>query len=377
MNQGSTRINWDSDVIKHYVRTNAWLPAVTDQVNKSLKAGRDPTYLTFCAGNAIDVFMLLREGVLKRDSTTNLVTNTYFCEKNPGEFNEISNLIGSREQGFLGDFQEIVLFEDDSETKGISISDISRRFPADIRRKLNAKERHIRLRQSIPFDVINFDLCGTFFPPRSGLLSPTLQSLKRLFDWQSEAAGIDESFNSFTLLVTTHVEKGGASEEAVQRLIELMRSNLEANQSFTRSLHERFGAREIESVADSDFEDFYCVALPKLIVREATDRGWIARSSYLGRYRRTRVSGKAQEHSTYWMLAWVGQFDMPAQLELTATSIDEISTYNTAIQELVRVPENVNHICCNRNDIRNSVQSNLSDVVAMRTGYTGLFSPAH
>ena len=101
MNGSSTRIDWDEDVVKHYVRQQAWLPAAREQMEASRQSGREPKYLTFCAANAIDVFLFLKEGLLKRDSETDIILNTYFCERRAEEFNEISNMIGAHDQGFL------------------------------------------------------------------------------------------------------------------------------------------------------------------------------------------------------------------------------------------------------------------------------------
>ena len=98
----TTKLNWDTDVAKHYVRRFAWLPAASAQFEASRSANRDPSYFTFCASNAIDVFLFLSEGVLKRAPATDVVSNTYFCEARHVEFNRISQLIGAHEQGFLG-----------------------------------------------------------------------------------------------------------------------------------------------------------------------------------------------------------------------------------------------------------------------------------
>ena len=87
-----------------------WLPAAQEQIQSTQAAGRSPKYLTFCAANAVDVFLFLQEGVLQRDPETDVVLGTYFCEKYPAEFNEITQLIGASEQGFLGNFEEMILF---------------------------------------------------------------------------------------------------------------------------------------------------------------------------------------------------------------------------------------------------------------------------
>ena len=117
MSVATTKLDWDSDVVKHYVRRQAWLPAAVAQAHACKSSGREPRYFTFCASDAIDVFLFLREGVLTRDPNTDRILNTYFCEKDEEEFNAISQLIGAHEQGFLGDFQDMILYEDDAKTR--------------------------------------------------------------------------------------------------------------------------------------------------------------------------------------------------------------------------------------------------------------------
>ena len=86
----TTKLDWDADVPKHYVRRFAWLPAAAAQFQASRSAYRDPSYFTFCASNAIDVFLFLKEGVISRAPATDVVLNTYFCEARDVEFNRIS-----------------------------------------------------------------------------------------------------------------------------------------------------------------------------------------------------------------------------------------------------------------------------------------------
>ena len=130
MTYSTTKVDWNTDVEKHYVRRRAWLPAATAQVEASRNSGRDPNYLTFCAAEAIDVFLFLKEGVLTRDPTTDVVVNTYFCEKKDDQFSRIAQLLGAHEPGFLGDFADMILFEDDEETRNADLSDTANAVPS-------------------------------------------------------------------------------------------------------------------------------------------------------------------------------------------------------------------------------------------------------
>ena len=231
--------------------------------------GREPKYLTFCASQAIDVFMLLKEGVLTRDPKTDVVSNTYFCEEEADDFSEITRLIGAHEQGFLGDFKELILFQDDETTEGLHYDDESQRHRFELRKKLDLKKRHEHLRATFPFDIVNLDVYGTFFPPRSGVASDMLKSIQTFLDWQTEATDDVEGFTSFAIFLTTHVEDQSVHPDAFQAMINMMHNNSVTYAGFSQSLNQRFGTDDVNTISQIDFNAFYCTALPKVIVSEA------------------------------------------------------------------------------------------------------------
>ena len=63
-----SHINFETDLPKHYVRRYGWLRAIQQQKQAiRRRSKRIPLrYFTFCAEDAIDVFMLEREEILKR-----------------------------------------------------------------------------------------------------------------------------------------------------------------------------------------------------------------------------------------------------------------------------------------------------------------------
>ena len=365
MTSENRKLDWDRDVVKHYVRRHAWLPAVQDQIQTSIDAGRSPKYLTFCASNAIDVFLFLREKVLRRDPETDVVLDTYFCEKEPTEFNEITRLIGAADQGFLGNFEEMILFEDDGLTMGNDIRDTTKRHRGPvIRRRLNIKERHRQLKAAAPFDVVNLDICGTFFPPKSGEESPMFRSLQTLLDWHTEASGNDQTFKSFTLFLTTHMEASIISQEALTHMKGLIDENQSEHPDFGNELCARFGTTDVDEIATDRFVEFYCMALPKLVIGLAHERGWSTEIKFSGRYRRVRES----TNDTYWMLSWVGKFERfsPAQLELGCeySRVD----YAQLINETTQEPKDIND---RANETRDSIKADLADVVSFRDQHHG------
>ena len=368
MNLARTRLDWSTDVIKHYVRRQAWLPAALDQVEASRNSGREPKYLTFCAAEAIDVFLFLKEGVLTRNPETDRVLNTYFCEQNEQDFNEISQLIGAHDQGFFGDFKDMMLFEDDEQTQDLKYDDVSRRYSPELRRRLSMKMRHERFKSLVPFDVINLDVYGTFFPPKTGVLSPMLRSIRTLLDWQTEPAQGDMGLDSFTVFLTAHVECGRINDKAMKELVRMVETNQRAYVGFASALKQRFGTNDLDNIATDDFLNFYCIALPKLIVSEAFQRGWQARARFSGRYQRVRETSAGATSTKYSMLAWVGRFyrHRPEQLKLGLTQAPSVRDYAQLIGELTDEPEDVD-LATSR--VREETEADLERIVSFRDDY--------
>ena len=144
-------------------------------------------YFTFCAKNAIDIFMLEREGILKRSEETGPMEGVYFCEKKERDFEKIEKLIGLPQRGFRGSFEDIVLFKDDEKTEGKKLEDELESdgyYTPDIREKLRYKETHHRLREAFPFDIINLDVSDVMFPTGKEMIGPLLESIIRILEWQ-------------------------------------------------------------------------------------------------------------------------------------------------------------------------------------------------
>ena len=357
----TTELDWDSDIAKHYVRRNAWLPTARAQARASRISGREPRYLTFCAAQAIDVFLFLKEGVLKRDPETDVVLNTYFCERNEYAFEEISRLIGAHEQGFLGDFKDMILFEDDETTHGLDYDDVSQRHDPVVRKKLSTKKRHEDFKSAFPFDVANLDVYGTFFPPKTGVLSQMLQSIRTFLDWQTEAAVNQGDFDSFAMFITTHVEDGLVHPGAFGEMIDMIETNRATYAGFGEALNRRFGTEDATVIAGDDFSAFYCIALPKVIVSEAFNRGWSVTTDFAGQYRRLRDSGSSQ----YSMLNWVGRFSRhePEQIELGRSGAISDREYAQVISRLTRNTEDIDQLLST--DLVNT-KIDLDDVVSYR-----------
>ena len=272
------RINFETDPLKHYVRKYGWLAAARQQKQAIRnRLNKIPLrYFTFCAAEAIDVCMLEREGILGRSRDTGRLEGVYFCEANDESFGIIADLIGSPQQGFQGQFEKIVLFEDDQETEGRKLTDDDF-YPPEIRRKLRYKDAHHRLREAFPFDIINLDVCGVMFPPREVTMTRLLKSIIQILEWQTNSKFPinDLKCDQFTLFLTSHIDPILTNQTAIQQLADIVIENIRTSIDFRSAFVKQYGHDEVKTLVGENFSEFFCLALPKFIIRKALfDRGW-------------------------------------------------------------------------------------------------------
>lgn len=267
-----THINYENDLPKHYVRRYGWLEAAKEQ--KRAIRTRPMRYFTFCAEGAIDVFMLERAEILKRSATGGWLEGVYFCEKNEEAFGRIADFIGSPEQGFQGDFADIVLFEDDLEGKQLE-DDIH--YQPAIRKRLRIKDAHNRLRQTFPFDIINLDVCGNMFPPRKRIIARLLQSILQILKWQthSQFSGDRLKCEQFTLFLTVRIDAEHTNQDAIAQLEKRVADNIATNGKFQDAFITQYGHSDVKELVHQNFAEFFCLALPKFMIHHALfELGW-------------------------------------------------------------------------------------------------------
>ena len=274
-----SQIDFATDTLKHYVRRCGWLIAAKNQKSAiSRRSKRIPLrYFTFCAAEAIDVFMLEREGIIERSAQTGRLEGVYFCERDLNEFGIIADLIGSPEQGFQGKFERIVLFEDDEETEGKTLED-DQPYTSEIREKLRYKDAHCRLRKAFPFDIINLDVCGgPMFSSEQTVITPLLRSIVQILEWQTESRFPinDRECNQFTLFLTSHVNPNRTNQNAIEQLKNRVAENINTNVGFRSAFFNRYGHNEADKLVGENFAEFFCLALPKFMIHKALyDYGW-------------------------------------------------------------------------------------------------------
>ncbi len=361
-----SHINFETDTLKHYVRRNGWLKAAKQQKRAvRRRSNRIPLrYFTFCAAEAIDVFMLEREEILKRSEETERLEGVYFCEENDENFARIATLIGSPEQGFQGTFQDIVLFEDNEETMGKTLEDESF-YPREIREQLRCKDAHYRLRNAFPFDIINLDVFGIMFPPKKGIITPLLESILKILEWQTTSRfSINElPSNRFTLFLTSHIDPDLTDQTAIQQLVNRVSENISMNNTFQLAFVKRYGHNQVHQLVHENFAEFFSVALPKYMISKALfTLGWTVTSGPTYLYNR---KDKWIENKQYQIMHTVSVYERIPDFQ---NRLDDPSTseYIQSVTKLVNDGVQwVNEIIENP-DIQRELEEDLKRIIELR-----------
>ena len=365
-------IDYRKDVPKHYVRKYGWLPASKKQKQAIKKRSKKIPlrYFTFCAAEAIDVFMLEREQILQRSELTGRLENVYFCEKDQAAFGKIADLIGSPEQGFEGDFAKIVLFEDDEDTSGLSLEDDIpySEISEAVHKKLRYKDAHHRFCRVFPFDIINLDVFGVMFPPRKGVIAPLLKSLIRILEWQTSSRFLsnDQPCKRFTLFLTSHIDPDQTDDGAIQQLSNRLTKNVDIHTDFRNGFIKKYGHQKVNQLIGENFAEFFCLALPKFIIHQALFHlGWRVNYGPTFLYNR---DDKWEKNKKYQIMHSVSVFeripdfrqrlDNPGAAEYIQTATKIINDGVTWVDDIV-----------NASSIEDELSEDLNNIVNFRDRY--------
>jgi hypothetical protein len=268
---------WD-DLKKHEKRVKYWLPHL-QEIASRLGSQRDIRYFTLCAIEMIDVFMLIREGILRRDQDSNAIRGVQFCECVPEDFTLIRDLVASEDIGFLGLLEDIALFQDDEFTlqyptklsieEALALEDVA----ADWRgKRLNLKRRHHDFKATFPFDYMNLDFCAQYYEP-SDLLKVN-KTVERFLEWQkNDALDGSASVDEFVMAITCKLE-GKLPVPAANRLSALVRENCAKSDIYDLSVRETRGWGGVAEWLKRDLNDFFLAAWPKDIASIAKALFW-------------------------------------------------------------------------------------------------------
>ena len=365
-----SHIDFEKDTLKHYVRRCGWLKATKEQKHAiRRRSKRIPLrYFTFCASEAIDVFMLVGEGILKRSEQTGRLESVYFCEQDDDKFGIIADLIGSPEHGFQGPFEEIVLFEDDEETEGKTLEgelEEDQPYTSEVREKLKYKDDHFRLRKAFPFDIINLDVCGVMFPLKKGIITPLLESIIKILKWQTESRFSINNLEckQFTLFLTSHIDQDLTNQTAIEQLKNRVIDNIKTNPGFQSAFFNRYGHDQVDRLARENFAEFFCLALPKFMIDRALFKfGWKVTSGPTYLYNR---DDRWVENKQYQIMHTVSIYERIPDFQ---QSLDAPSTgqYIQSVIQLVNDGVKWVDDVIENSDINRELKEDLKKIVELR-----------
>ncbi|WP_162914268.1 hypothetical protein [Taklimakanibacter lacteus] len=266
------------DLKKHKKRNEHWLPHIKG-LAKKLNGTRSLRYFTLCARPMIDVFMLVKEGVLLLDTESHAIDSVQFCELDPEHFVEIRDLVAREDAGFQDRLEPAVLFEDDSFTMEFpSLDSISEKLEdegflreEDKVDRLQLKRTHFRIKESFPYDFINLDFCDHYYPEPPDIMRIN-NTVERFLKWQNQTSSDGSSVEEFVLAVTCrHDEKFPQAAKA--RLINLIKENCKSD-AYKSEIEKTRKLTKIDDWANVDLQDFFFSGWPKDIAGAARENGW-------------------------------------------------------------------------------------------------------
>jgi hypothetical protein len=271
--------------MKHYVRREGWLSFARERYRK-LRSGRKAKdqrplrYFTFCAESAIDVLLFELENIVMFDPESGF-DSIFFFDRTPESVLETRKRI-PRANGFPGDFVRIVLVNDPEENDVAGALDLTdtpeeQENIASVREVENRVLTHKQFVSSFPFDMINLDLEEFLFKPRDPVPGKVINAFRRVFSWQRRPLlrGKKEEFvNEWTLMFTTQIGPENMSDVYLEMLTRRLETNIIADETLRPRLVARTGKDSIVVLKGEDFDTFFKLAMPKLLLGTLMEADW-------------------------------------------------------------------------------------------------------
>ena len=299
---------WDN-LPKHDKRLTHWVPSLrrTLQENRATPPAR---ILALLSVELIDVFTFAQEGLVTiPDAPPHRVDGVYCVECDGPAYRSLRRLLGVPEQVFMGKIQDIVLFEDDDTTRGLEepedvlerlteleFVDFNEPESERLRRtynRLRLKYDLLMLRTRFPFDFINLDFCGKYYPQPPNV-EQIHRSVGRVLEWQ----GAKREWSTFSLAVTSRHGPERMPREARRRLTMAAATNMAETPEYREALasYKSVGdGRNLAEWRDSEALDFFCSVWPKAVLELGAQQGWRPEIEHVTCYARrggyTMVSG--------------------------------------------------------------------------------------
>jgi hypothetical protein len=277
---------YEDDLLKHHVRTEAWLPVCKKRLEKIRqncppKKLRRLKYFTFTAVGAIDVLMLDVARII-RPSKEGFFDTVYFFDKTNDRVIETRKRIPGA-IGFPSEFVELILLNDPEEYSMVAGPN-PLNAPQDQRDESAVRNSQTQLAQRqnfikcFPFDVINLDLEEFLFKPKDPLPGKMVNAFRKLFAWQqiplSSPSAPHQVLEGFSLMFTTQIGPKNVGNDYLNMLCDRLETNINADEGLKSLLIKKTGYHNAKILQKKDFDTFFKLAVPKLLMNILMEEDW-------------------------------------------------------------------------------------------------------
>jgi hypothetical protein len=212
-------------------------------------------------------------------------------------------------------------------------------------KQLKLKRTHLNIKASFPYDCINLDFCGYYYPPNfpPGMLRIN-ETVEKILEWQFMPGGAASEVTVDDFILTVTCRHGHEfPPQATARLKNLIKNNCRNHATYKKAFEKSRNNTSVDAWARKSPEDFFLAGWPKDIASSARDRGWKTEILDYVIYRR-----KGYKNAPYAIACLVLKFSrvnrrpeyLPAALHALDLKnriyIQEISRKSAEGQKLVR-----------------------------------------
>ena len=129
-----------------------------------------------------------------------------------------------------------------------------------------------------PFDIINLDLERYLFRPNEKIPGNVIRAFRKIFEWQclpgQRPDGSNYHVDEFTLMFTTRLGPANLEGDYLEMLRKYVEDNLARDAMLAVPYSEQSKDRNPADFLNSDFENFFKLAVPKTIVSLLWEQDW-------------------------------------------------------------------------------------------------------
>lgn len=246
-----------TDITKHYVRLNGWLPVFR---RYSSRRDSSPRYLTLCAKHAIDIRYFRLKGLLPYNDKEKIYPTVTFIESDPQDYAIIVESLGKTRLGIRADLEQVLVNPTED------------------------PESSEALRNSFPYDIVNLDFTGQVARADDPPYSDTIRAIEKIIELQNAAGA-----QSWHMFLTFRACLQTSNHEADNELKAIIEGNLS-----NAAAQAAYGARPApQDLVRNCYEEFIRIGIMKFLAHSALNRGYACNleNSYV--YARNPENGPA------------------------------------------------------------------------------------